>query len=200
MSRYAGGSVFEYFAEGANALASPMRDVYDPREVVKERLVRIDPDLMKLEQKLLALTDVSGSYPVAYMNAGDDRVERGKIDEALPYYRKALARSPNEETALQSLTRTLTLGNRGAEAVKAADSALTRHPDSGGIVTSGAFAYWHGGRGLDPAIQLLESSRAKGGAQDRHPGDPPVGSPAGDRGGATPAPPPPDSGIAYPAP
>src|SRR5262249_25440189 len=105
MSRYAGGSVFEYMAEGANALMSPQRDKYDPREVVRERLVRIDPDLMQLEQKLMALTDVSGSYPVAYTNAGDDRVERGKIDAALPYYRKALARAPREETAMQSLTR-----------------------------------------------------------------------------------------------
>jgi len=36
LSRYAGGSVFEYFAEGANALESPRRDGYDPREVVRD--------------------------------------------------------------------------------------------------------------------------------------------------------------------
>jgi tetratricopeptide (TPR) repeat protein len=168
MSRYAGGSVFEYFAEGANALESPMRDAYDPREVVRERLVRIDPDLMKLEHKLLAVTDVSASYPVAYTNAGDDRVQRGKVDEALPYYHKALARSPREETALQSLTRTLSLGNRGTEAALAGDSALAKVPDSGGIVTTSAFAWWHGGRGLDPSIQLLEKSRSKVRAEDRY--------------------------------
>lgn len=40
LSRYAGGSVWEYFAEGANALESPKRDAYDPREVVRERLER----------------------------------------------------------------------------------------------------------------------------------------------------------------
>ena len=38
LSRYAGGSVWEYFAEGANALDSPRRDAYDGREIVRERL------------------------------------------------------------------------------------------------------------------------------------------------------------------
>ncbi|MDV6321546.1 hypothetical protein, partial [Chromohalobacter sp. HP20-39] len=45
LSRYAGGSVWEYFAEGANAEASPRRDAYDGREIVRERLIAIDPAL-----------------------------------------------------------------------------------------------------------------------------------------------------------
>ena len=48
LSRYAGGSVWEYYAEGANALVSPKRDAYDPREVVRERLLAMDPDLARL--------------------------------------------------------------------------------------------------------------------------------------------------------
>src|SRR5262249_47027609 len=91
LSRYAGGSVFEYFAGGATALSSPMRDSYDPREVVRERLDRIDPDLRKLVETLMARTNVSTSYPVAYAAGGDDRVERGRIEAAVPLYRKALA-------------------------------------------------------------------------------------------------------------
>src|SRR6185503_2966453 len=113
-------SVFEYFAEGANALESPRRDGYDPREVVRERLEHMDPDLLAHVRTLFARTDVDASYPVAYVNAGDDRVQRGLVEEALPYYRKALARAPREETALNSMARTLTLGNRGAQAVTAA--------------------------------------------------------------------------------
>src|SRR5512141_2183079 len=94
LSRYAGGSVYEYFAEGANGLYSPMRDAYDPREVTRERLDRIDPELRRLVEKFMARTDVSASYPVAYAAGGDDRVERGQVAEAVPLYRKALAIEP----------------------------------------------------------------------------------------------------------
>lgn len=168
LSRYAGGSVYEYFAEGANALESPRRDAYDPREVVRERLQTMDPDLMALVQRLFALTDVSASYPVAYVNAGNDRIERGRVDESLPYFRKALARSSKEETALQSLVRALTLGNRGPEAVSAADAALAVQPTSGGVVTTAATAYRHGGRPAESAVALLERSRASVRSEDRY--------------------------------
>src|SRR6185503_17162742 len=86
LSRYAGGSVQEYFAEGANSYESPMRDAYDPREVVRERLDKRDPELRKLVEHFFARTDVSSSYPIAYAAGGDDRVERGHVDEALPFY------------------------------------------------------------------------------------------------------------------
>ncbi|MBI1795680.1 MAG: TM0106 family RecB-like putative nuclease [Candidatus Eisenbacteria bacterium] len=168
MSRYAGGSVYEYFAEGANALESPRRDAYDPREVVRERLTRMDPDLEARVKALFALTDVSPSYAVAYVNAGSDRVSRGRVDEAIGFYRKALARAPREETALQSLAQALTLANRGAPAVAAADSALAAYPASGGVVTAAADAYRRGGRGLAAALALLERSRATVRAEDRY--------------------------------
>ncbi len=167
LSRYAGGSVHEYFAEGANALESPRRDRYDPREVVRERLVAMDPDLMKLVERRFAQTDVSASYAVAYVNAGDDRVERGRIAEAVPFYEKALARSRDEETALVSLTNALTLGGRRDSALAAAGRALTAHPTSGAVVTAAADATWHSGRGLDAALALLESARPAVRAEDR---------------------------------
>lgn len=167
LSRYAGGSVHEYFAEGANALESPRRDRHDPREVVRERLVALDPDLMKLVERRFAQADVSASYAVAYANAGDDRVERGRIAEAVPFYEKALARSPGEETALVSLTNALTLGGRRDSALTAAERALAAHPTSGAVVTAAADAYWHAGRGLDAALVLLERTRPEVRAEDR---------------------------------
>src|SRR4029079_7323104 len=109
MSRYAGGSVYEYFAEGANALVSPKRDAWDPREVVRERLDPIDPALRDLVHADMALTDVSASYPIAYTNAGDDRVERGDTQSALAFYDRALGSAPTEERALESRTRALIL-------------------------------------------------------------------------------------------
>jgi tetratricopeptide (TPR) repeat protein len=197
LSRYAGGSVYEYFAEGANALESPRRDAYDPREVVHERLTRMDPDLEAHVRRLFAQTDVSSSYPVAYVNAGNDRVERGLVDEAIPYYRKALARAPREETALESMARALNLGNRGREAVAAADSALAAHPTSGGVVTTAAGAYWHGGRGLDVALALLDRTRPMVRAEDRYLVDLSRGSLAWVRGDATSSLAAYDSALAY---
>jgi tetratricopeptide (TPR) repeat protein len=197
LSRYAGGSVWEYFAEGANAIESPKRDAYDPREVVRERLERMDSDLETHVKELFALDDVSASYPVAYVNAGDDRVSRGKVDEALGFYRKALARAPHEETALQSLTNALNLGNRRAAMVAAADSALAIHPASGGIVTAAASAYWHGGRPLEDALALLERSRPLVRREDRYQVDLARGGLAWNRGDASAALAAYDSVLAY---
>src|SRR5262249_43366010 len=114
MSRYAGESVFEYLAEGANALYSPRRDAYDPREIVRERLDRYAPALRDWLRTMMARTDVHASYPVAYSNGGDDRVGRGEVAAALPFYRKALEREPSEETALVSYASALLLGGQAA--------------------------------------------------------------------------------------
>jgi Tfp pilus assembly protein PilF len=168
LSRYAGGSVWEYFAEGANALESPKRDAYDPREVVRERLDAMDPDLRELVKRLMALTDVSASYPVAYVNAGDDRVERGQVGAAVPFYEKALQRAPTEETALQAMTRALTYEGAGARAVAAADSARAAHPASGPVLVTSADAYWRAARGIGAALWMLEQGRPGVRAEDRY--------------------------------
>lgn len=168
LSRYAGGSVYEYLAEGANALASPMRDPYDPREVVRERLDRRDPDLRRLVENLWARTDVSASYPPACVAGGDDRVERGRVDEALPFYNRALAISPTEETALVSLSQALVLGNRGGEAESAAARAVAAHPKSGPARVSLAEAAWHAGRDLAEVRGALLAARADVRAEDRY--------------------------------
>jgi tetratricopeptide (TPR) repeat protein len=167
LSSYAGGAVEEYLAEGANALYSPDRDAYDPREVVRSRLERKDPDLKALVERLMAQTDVSASYPVAYTNAGDDHVSRGLVDQALPCYEKALALKPDEESALLSYARALDLGNRGPALLAAAERALAAHPASGAIVAEAAEATWHGGRGLDAALTLARGRRDGVRAEDR---------------------------------
>jgi len=168
MSRYAAGSVYEYFAEGANALYSPKRDAWDTREVVRERLDRMDPELRTLIERFMADSDVSASYPVAFTNAGDDRLARGDVDDALPWYEKALDRDPSAESALEARTRAYTYGNRGAEALAAADRALEARGESGAVVVIAATARWHGGRGLDAALETLASARPGVRAEDRY--------------------------------
>ena len=167
ISRYSGVAVEEYLAEGANALLSVDRDAYDPRPEVRSRLERKDPELKALVVRLMALTDVSGSYPVAYVNAGDDRLWRGAVDPAVPFYQKALTLKPDEESALLSLTRALDLGNRRPEMLAAADRALALRPASGAILAEAAEAAWHGGRGLDSALTLATTLRPGVRAEDR---------------------------------
>ena len=167
ISRYAAVAVEEYLAEGANALLAVERDAYDPRPEVLGRLERKDPELKALVVRLMALADVSASYPVAYVNAGDDRLWRGAVDEALPFYEKALVLKPDEEYALLSLTRALGLGNRRPEMLAAAGRALATRPASGAIVAEAAEATWHSGRGLDSALALAKRLRPGVRAEDR---------------------------------
>jgi tetratricopeptide (TPR) repeat protein len=167
LSRYAGGSVHEYFAEGSNALESPRRDAYDPREVVRERLTAMDPELERLVASLHARRDVSGSYPVAYASGGDDRVGRGRVADGLPFYRKALALAPGEETALISLANALVLGGRAAEAESVAARAVALHPASGQAVIALAEARWHAGRGLARVRAELAAARGAVRPEDR---------------------------------
>jgi tetratricopeptide (TPR) repeat protein len=175
LSRYAGGSVYEYFAEGANSLHAPMRDAYDPREVVRERLDRIDPALRTLVEGFMARTDVSASYPIAYAAGGDDRVERGKVDEAVPLYDKALARDSTNETALVSLSRALLLGNRAREAAHTADRAVAAHPASGPARVALCDALWHTQAGPAAARAMLQAARAQVRAEDRYQVDEEIG-------------------------
>jgi tetratricopeptide (TPR) repeat protein len=175
LSRYAGGSVYEYFAEGANSLESPMRDAYDPREVVRERLDRIDPALRKRVEAFMARTDVSASYPIAYAAGGDDRVERGKIDEAVPLYQKALARDSTNETALVALSRALLLGNRAVFAGQAAGRAVAAHPESGPARIAVGDAQSHIRALPDEAIRYLRAHRGDVRREDRYEVDAEIG-------------------------
>jgi len=197
LSRYAGGSVFEYFAEGANARVSPRRDAYDPREIVRERLHAMDPDLERQVEAFFARTDVSGSYPVAYAAGGDDRVERGRVDEALPFYRKALSARPDEETALVSYANALELGGHAASAESVATRAVAAHPGSGPARLALADARWHAGRGLEAARAGLRAARDTVRAEDRYQVDETLGGYAWVAGDATAALAAYDSVLAY---
>jgi len=168
LSRYAAGSVWEYFAEGANSMVSPKRDAYDPREEVRERLVAMDPDLERAVQAYFARTDVRSSYPVAYAAGGDDRVYRGRVDESLPFYEKALAVAPNEETALVSYANALVLDNRAAAAESIATRATAAHPASGPARLALAGARWHATGDLAAARQELAAARPTVGPDDRY--------------------------------
>jgi tetratricopeptide (TPR) repeat protein len=148
LSRYAGGSVWEYFAEGANAEMSPRRDAFDGREIVRERLVATDPALRALVRRLFALRDTRASLPVALVKAGQQRLEDGKLAEATPLFERALALAPADEDALGARLYALALAGEGDAARALAGRALARHPRSGALHVTAADALWHGGASL----------------------------------------------------
>lgn len=148
LSRYAGGSVWEYFAEGANAEASPRRDAYDGREIVRERLVQMDPALRAAIQRFYAQRDTRASLPVALVNAGNQKLEDGKLAEARPLFARALKLAPTDERALTAQLNALAIEGDGAAVGELAARALAAHPRSGALRAGVADALWHGGRPL----------------------------------------------------
>ncbi len=127
LSRYAGGTVWEYFAEGVNAQASPRRDVYDTREITRERLAERDPDLQRLVLKLLARTDARASLPIAMSNEAARRLETGDVEGALAQQRKALALAPRNEAAQLGMLRLRAIRGDRAEVAALADAAIRAH-------------------------------------------------------------------------
>ncbi|MDR7270079.1 tetratricopeptide (TPR) repeat protein [Pelomonas saccharophila] len=148
LSRYAGGSVWEYFAEGANAEASPRRDAYDGREIVRERLIELDPALRAAIQRFYAQRDTRASLPVALVNAGSQKLEDGQLAEARPLFARALKLAPTDERALTAQLNALAIEGDGVAVAELATRALAAHPRSGALRTGVADALWHGGRPL----------------------------------------------------
>ena len=145
----------------------PKRDAYDPREEVRERLVAMDPDLEALVAGALrAHRRERLSYPVAYAARGDDRVYRGRVDEALPFYEKALALKPDEETRARLVRATR---SRSATAAAAAESVATRamaaHPASGPARLALAEARWHATGAARAARRTLARGAPRGRAR-----------------------------------
>ena len=159
LSRYAGGSVWEYFAEGANALASPRRDAFDTREIVRERLLDMDPALTDLVRDLMTEADIDSCYPIAYVNRGYRQLEDAKVHEALESCRLALDHDAENESALGALVYILQLADSTQSAQEWARRALQLHPRSASIVTSHATARWHDGDPLEEITSELASLR-----------------------------------------
>jgi tetratricopeptide (TPR) repeat protein len=162
LSRYAGGSVWEYFAEGANAEMSPRRDAYDGREIVRERLIQMDPDLRALVKRFFALRDTRASRPIALVNAGNQKLEDGKLLDAVPLFERALALAPQDESALNARLYALALEGNGAAARELSARALARHPRSGTLRVTTADALWHGGAPLAAEVVPALARGAQG--------------------------------------
>ncbi len=159
LSRYAAESVWEYFAEGANALATPRRDRFDGREVVRERLLVKDPELVALLRELTDEAALEPCFAQAFARRGEERLRHGKIDEAIAAFHKALARVPGEQSATSSLAFALTVSGRSEEALALAEEAAHADPRSATLALAHADAAWLAGRGLAAAVAVLAAAR-----------------------------------------
>ncbi len=168
LSRYAGGSVWEYFAEGANALFSPRRDDYDYREIVTSRLTEMDPALIRLVEELMVEADVESCYVVGYVNRGDEYLQQGKVERAVGSYNAALRRDPASETGLASLRYAMLLkpptdpSKRevwGNQQVSFAERDAKTHVESASLALAVSNAHRHAGHGLAAARASLEHAR-----------------------------------------
>ncbi|OYU29227.1 MAG: hypothetical protein CFE41_02040 [Burkholderiales bacterium PBB2] len=148
LSRYAGGSVWEYFAEGANALDSPRRDAFDTREILRERLQAMDPELQALVQRLFDQTDTRASLPIALVNAGHHRLESGELPAARGFFERARAVAPQDELVLTASLYGASLAGDAAAVHQLAAELQSRYPHSGAVLTSVLDALWHSGQPL----------------------------------------------------
>ena len=161
LSRYAGGSVWEYFAEGANSADSPRRDRFDPREIVRERLVAMDPELLALVTNMFAQKDVSASLPVALSGAGNQQLELGQPTEALTAYAKALRLAPEDERVQTGMLHALAVAGDRDGVNELAARALKSHGHSGRVMAAVADARWHSGTPLAQVLAQLREGRPR---------------------------------------
>ncbi|RPH96053.1 hypothetical protein EHM69_02510 [candidate division KSB1 bacterium] len=128
MSRYQQASVWEYFAEGANAYYSPRRNGYDTREIVRERLMERDTLLARLVEYYVQGPNLDSCYPIGLINAAENELESQKTEQALVYINKAYARAPRSETVLSELSRVHSILDHDSLALAWADSSLALYP------------------------------------------------------------------------
>jgi tetratricopeptide (TPR) repeat protein len=166
MSRYQQASVWEYFAEGANALHTMRRDEYDTREIVRERLMERDTALAATVQYYAGGPNLTACYAVGLVNAGEEALKRQRPADALLFANKAFARAPHSEAVLIKLVRINSIMDRDSAALAYADSFLAIHPRRAAAHTKRASArfFLDGNNGsqielLKRALEAVDSSQ-----------------------------------------
>jgi tetratricopeptide (TPR) repeat protein len=168
MSRYQQSSVWEYFAEGANALFSPRRDSYDTRDIVRERLMERDTALAAVVQYYIAGPNLNACYPVGLVNAAENALEKQQTANALLFANKAVARAPRSEAVLGELLRIHSIMDEDSQALAFADSFIILHPQRSAAYTGKATAaFFHNGNNqaridlLTRALAVVDSTERK---------------------------------------
>ncbi len=128
MSRYQGASVWEYFAEAANAHESPQRNAYDTREIVRERLFELDTALVDLIEHFLSIENDELYYVIGLVNAGGSYLEKGRAEDALTMAQKAYKHGATDLSVLELLSHVNSILGHHDIAVQYAETLKTLHP------------------------------------------------------------------------
>lgn len=166
LSRYAGGSVWEYFAEGANSEDTPRRDANDFREIVRERLAQKDPALQALVRRLFAQTDLSASLPLALVGGSYKEIAAGRLDAAQSRLDEAGRLAPDDARVLRARLQLLALRGDAQAVEVVAAPALARHPDNAALRVAVLEARWHSGSPLAAQLPALLAGRDALSVQD----------------------------------
>lgn len=143
MSRYQASSVWEYFAEGANAYWSPERNRYDTREITRERLFELDTALVHLVEHFMAIEDDEPYYVIGLVNAAQDNLEKGHADDALAIAQKAYAHDRAALPVLAMLSHIYSILGHHDLAVGFAETLKVCHPTRSKTYIRLAEAYFH---------------------------------------------------------
>ncbi len=155
MSRYQGSSVWEYFAEGANAYWSPRRNRYDTREIVRERLFEMDTALVRVVEDFMAIDDDKPYYVIGLVNAAQDLVEKGRAEDALTMGQKAYDHDRTALSVLAILSHIHSILGHHKMAVAFAENLQIRHPTRSKTYIRLAEAHFHQSGDKKEACQLL---------------------------------------------
>jgi len=167
LSRYAGGSVWEYFAEGANSLMTPTRGRLDTREITGERLAEIDPELRQFVVELMDRGDIDSCFAVAFVAKGEEELRAGNTTGALESMNAALERNPDEPAALRGRTEALLRAGQTKDARTAAERASARFPEDGELAILATESLLLSGLDLNEVLDDLRSRRLKVRTDDR---------------------------------
>jgi tetratricopeptide (TPR) repeat protein len=168
LSRYQGSSVWEYLAEGANSLMTPRRDDYDTKEIVRERLLEMDPELADLVGELMSVTDMEPYYAVGYANSGYDKLEKNRVEEAVRQFRKALERDADSPQGRAGLIYALSIRGDHEAACDSAERGLESNPEDAEILLQASRAFYHREGDIRARIERIKTGSQRIEERDRY--------------------------------
>ncbi|MBU1984293.1 tetratricopeptide repeat protein, partial [bacterium] len=167
MSQYQQASVWEYFAEGANAYYTPRRDEYDTRDIVRERLLERDPRLLETVEYYLRAPNLEACYAIGLCNASDNEQEKQELERALEFAERARARDPLAERALSTLSHVHSLRDEDKLATGNADAMISSYPNKAESYVRSAEARFCTNGDAEECIKILGQGLARADSTER---------------------------------